>query len=83
MFVIDKAISDGNQSIAENSLQQHTTANTIGSIPRCEDDLYANVPCWDVIYTPNTSTVVDTIVRGIQANNPGRIIPNTKVCPLL
>ena len=81
VFVINKAISAGNQSIARNSLQPHTTANAINGIPPCEDDLYANVPCWDVIYTPNDSTVVDAIVQGIQANNPGRIIPSTKVSP--
>lgn len=83
VFVINKAISAGNQSIARNSLQSHTTANAIGAIPPCEDDLYANVPCWDVIYTPNDSTVVDAIVQGIQANNPGRIIPSAKVSSVL
>lgn len=79
VFVINKAISAGNQSIARNTLQPHTSADAISAIPPCEDDLYANVPCWDVIYTPNDSTVVDAIVQGIQTNNAGRIIPNTKV----
>ncbi|KAL0019978.1 hypothetical protein WJX79_005180 [Trebouxia sp. C0005] len=79
VYVIDKAISSGNQSIAENSLQPHTAANAISAVAPCESDLYSVPPCWDFFYSPNNSGVAEAIVAGIQANNPGRVIPNSKV----
>lgn len=65
---------------AENSLQEHTVANNIGAVRPCEDDLYIRPPCWDILYTPNNDAVAQAILQGIQANNPGRVIPNSKVC---
>lgn len=64
---------------AENSLQEHTAAAAVGAVPPCEDDLYIIPPCWDVLYTPNNNPVAQAIVQGIQANNPSRLIPDSKV----
>lgn len=68
---------------AENSLQPHTAANAISAVAPCESDLYSVPPCWDFFYSPNNSAVAEAIVAGIQANNPGRVIPNSKVCLVL
>ena len=64
---------------AENSLQEHTTPSVVGAVSPCEDDLYVIPPCWDILYTPSNSTVAQGIIQAIQANNPGRTIPNSKV----
>ena len=46
----------------------------VGGIPACEDDLFINSPCYDFLYSPNTSVVARELVDNIRRNNPGREI---------
>lgn len=48
-------------------------------IPPCEDKFFIKLPCYDFIWSGNESQTVDTIVRAIRENNPGRPIPESKV----
>lgn len=76
----NEALRHQSLSAAENRLQEHTAATAVGAVRPCEEDLYIRRPCWDILYTPNNDTVAQAIIQGIQGNNPGRVIPNSKVC---
>lgn len=49
-------------------------------IPPCEDKFYVKSPCFDFVWSGNASDRVARIVDGIRNNNPGRPIPQSKVC---
>ena len=49
-------------------------------IPPCEDKYYAKMPCFDFVWSGSDSSRIQEIVRRIRANNPGRPIPEGKVC---
>ncbi|XP_058110820.1 ABC transporter A family member 2-like [Magnolia sinica] len=48
-------------------------------IPPCEDKFFVKVPCFDFVWSGNTSARIRSIVRSIMDNNPGRSIPSSKV----
>ncbi|XP_010256707.1 PREDICTED: ABC transporter A family member 2-like isoform X2 [Nelumbo nucifera] len=48
-------------------------------IPPCEDKFYVKLPCFDFVWSGNGSVKIQSIVRRIMANNPGRPIPSSKV----
>ncbi|KAK2663999.1 hypothetical protein Ddye_002573 [Dipteronia dyeriana] len=48
-------------------------------IPPCEDKFFIKSPCYDFVWSGNQSTRVQRIVDNIMQNNPGRVIPSTKV----
>ncbi|GER49992.1 ABC transporter A family member 2, partial [Striga asiatica] len=45
----------------------------------CEDKFYIRSPCFDFVWSGNSSARVREIVRRIRENNPGRPIPEEKV----
>ncbi|KAI8472921.1 MAG: hypothetical protein J3K34DRAFT_383970 [Monoraphidium minutum] len=46
----------------------------VGGIPDCGDDLYINGrPCMTLVFTPNTSAVVQDIIERVRINNRPRI----------
>eukprot|EP01018_Ginkgo_biloba_P024056 Gb_37633 [translate_table: standard] len=51
----------------------------VEGIPACEDGYYIKTPCYDFVWSGNTSSTITTIARNIMVNNPGRVIPSTKV----
>ncbi|KAL6541368.1 ATP-binding cassette sub- A member 2 [Orobanche hederae] len=48
-------------------------------IPPCDDKFYIKSPCFDFVWSGNTSARIIGIVRRIRENNPGRPIPAEKV----
>ncbi|XAR65461.1 hypothetical protein NMG60_11009599 [Bertholletia excelsa] len=48
-------------------------------IPPCEDKFYVKLPCFDFVWSGNSSTRIGSIVNRIMTNNPGRPIPSSKV----
>lgn len=51
----------------------------VGGITPCEDGFYIKSPCYDFLWSGNSSYVIASIVQNIMANNPGRVIPASKV----
>ncbi|GAV76931.1 ABC_tran domain-containing protein/ABC2_membrane_3 domain-containing protein [Cephalotus follicularis] len=49
------------------------------SIPPCEDKFFTKKPCFDFLWSGNSSARLQGIVNSIMANNPDRPIPPTKV----
>ncbi|ERN03831.1 hypothetical protein AMTRI_Chr05g73820 [Amborella trichopoda] len=52
---------------------------TAPAIPPCEDKFFTKTPCFDFLWSGNSSTRVRSIVQNIMANNPGRPISSEKV----
>ncbi|KAL6970758.1 ATP-binding cassette sub- A member 2 [Sarracenia purpurea var. burkii] len=48
-------------------------------IPPCEDKFFITRPCFDLAWSGNGSATIASIVARIMENNPGRIIPPSKV----
>ncbi|KAK0586759.1 hypothetical protein LWI29_011786 [Acer saccharum] len=48
-------------------------------IPPCEDKFFIKFPCYDFVWSGNQSTKVQRIIDSILKNNPGRVIPSSKV----
>ena len=53
------------------------------SIPPCEIKFHIRRPCFDFVWSGNSSRTANLIVSRIMANNPGRPIPPSKVTILL
>ncbi|XP_074316992.1 ABC transporter A family member 2-like [Silene latifolia] len=51
----------------------------VQSIPPCETKFYVRQPCFDFVWSGNSSVKAIHIVSRIMANNPGRPIPSHKV----
>ncbi|KAH7282435.1 hypothetical protein KP509_35G030600 [Ceratopteris richardii] len=45
----------------------------------CESGFFIKSPCYDFIWTTNSSSVIASIVGRIMQTNPGRVIPDSKV----
>lgn len=79
MFLIDKAKQAQD---ARSSIYQTVTNPPLQpspSIPPCEVKYYVKLPCYDFIWSGDQNPVFRKIVRRIMKNNPGRVIPNSKV----
>ncbi|KAM7269348.1 hypothetical protein ACFE04_024845 [Oxalis oulophora] len=48
-------------------------------IPPCEDKFFIKKPCFDFVWSGNSSAKLHNVVKAIMANNPGRPIPDSKV----
>jgi len=79
LWLLDLAFRTDNQNISAFTTQENPEVFPVGGVPACEDDLYISQPCWDFLYSPNTSEVANTIVRNMMARNPGRPISPERV----
>ncbi|XP_057526863.1 ABC transporter A family member 2-like [Amaranthus tricolor] len=79
MFCIQKAIEAQfqNTTYFENVLDPNPIVSP--SIPPCEDKFFIKLPCFDFLYSGNSSSNVNLIVSRILANNPNRPIPSSKI----
>lgn len=76
------------QEAMEKSFASSTALKTVTDpsalvsppIPPCEDKFFVNLPCYDFVWSGNDSPRARDIVNAIRANNPGRPIPEDKVC---
>lgn len=52
----------------------------VAGIPQCNKDVFMRQDgCWDFIYSPNTSTIAQSIANNMRLNNPGRVISESAV----
>lgn len=52
----------------------------VAGIPQCNKDIFMRQDgCWDFIYSPNTSTIAQSIANNMRLNNPGRVISESAV----
>lgn len=79
MFCIQRAIESqfSETTYYENVLDPKPLV--LPPIPPCEDKFFIEVPCYDFLYSGNSSSIVNRIVARIMGNNPGRPIPRSKV----
>ncbi|XVF51954.1 hypothetical protein PTKIN_Ptkin04bG0225500 [Pterospermum kingtungense] len=73
IFCIEKA------SDAQNANSTGSKPLVAPAIPPCEDKFSVKLPCFDFVWSGNSSQTLDRIVRAIRENNPGRPIPENKV----
>ncbi|KAJ8771859.1 hypothetical protein K2173_027036 [Erythroxylum novogranatense] len=79
LFCIDKATSSRNSQTTAFESVTDPLALVSPPIPPCEDKYYMRTPCFDFLWSGNSSSRLNTIVRSIMTNNPGRPIPASKV----
>ncbi|GFP99357.1 ABC transporter a family member 2 [Phtheirospermum japonicum] len=79
IFLIQKAIESSYSS--SSSFERVTDPQPLVAppIPPCEDKFYTRLPCFDFVWSGNSSARITEIVRRIRENNPGRPIPAEKV----
>ncbi|MEW5309052.1 MAG: hypothetical protein WDW38_000964 [Sanguina aurantia] len=70
-LLIDRALSSQNATDSSNVDVRTPTDNTINSIPSCHSDLYiAGKSCVELLYSPNTSPIAQTIMGNVVSRNP-------------
>ncbi|KAK9040034.1 hypothetical protein V6N11_015214 [Hibiscus sabdariffa] len=79
IFGIERATeAQDNDSTTYKNIRD-PTPSVAPAIPPCEEKYFVKLPCYDFVWSGNESRTVDSIVRAIRENNPGRSIPETKV----
>ncbi|KAF3322075.1 ABC transporter A family member 2-like protein [Carex littledalei] len=80
IFCIDKAVRHRFSSTAYKNVRDPEALSSIAlAIPPCEDKFYVKTPCYDFLWSGNSSSRLSSIVNAIMANNPQRPIPSSKV----
>lgn len=79
LWLLDLAFRTDNQNLPAYLDNQSPEIIQAGGIPSCADDIYINPPCWDFLYSPNTSSVARELVDSIRLNNPGRQIDENSI----
>ena len=79
LWLLDLAFRSDNQNIPTFETNTNPRVFPVGGVPSCADDIFINDPCWDFLYSPNTSAVANEIVQNMMANNPGRPISADQV----
>ncbi|KAL5975474.1 ATP-binding cassette sub- A member 2 [Asimina triloba] len=79
IFCIDRAIKTRFSSTSSYRNVFDPQPLVSPPIPPCEDKFFVRLPCFDFVWSGNASATVQTIVRRIMANNPGRPIPDGKI----
>jgi len=80
LWLLNIAVTSDNDQISVFVDNPTPETSSYNSIPACATDSFIrNDPCWDFIYSPNTSAVAQSIAEGMRLNNPGRVIDPTAV----
>uniref|UniRef100_A0A0D6R137 ABC transporter domain-containing protein n=1 Tax=Araucaria cunninghamii TaxID=56994 RepID=A0A0D6R137_ARACU len=79
IFCVDEAINARYTSTTTYRNLYDPKAEVVRGIPACEDGVGINPPCYDFLWSGNSSRALVAIVKNIMANNPGRPIPSAKV----
>ena len=79
LWLLDIAFRTDNQNISAFTENTNPTVYPAGGVPSCADDMFINSPCWDFLYSPNTSAVAREIVDNMRKNNPSRPISEDSV----
>lgn len=79
IYAIQQAIEASFDSSTTFQDVFHPEAVTWYPIPPCEDKFFVKLPCYDFVWSGNDNERVRSIVSRIMLNNPGRLIPTSKV----
>lgn len=79
LWLLNLAFRADNVALDYFSNYPDPSVTPMPAIPACDTDMYIRQPCLDFIYSPNTSSVAQSVVDAIRANNPGRPIPSDAV----
>jgi hypothetical protein len=80
IFAISKAIEASNRGTTNFKDLLNPSPEGITSIPACESGYYIKSPCYDFLWSGNTSSRITQLVENIAKRNPGRSIDlKTKV----
>ncbi|XP_072998676.1 ABC transporter A family member 2-like [Typha latifolia] len=79
IFCIDRAVRSRFSATTAYHNVYDPEAVVSPPIPPCEDKYFVKTPCFDFVWSGNSSARIATIVKAIMANNPGRSIPPEKV----
>jgi ABC-type multidrug transport system ATPase subunit len=79
LWLLDIAFRTDNQNLPAYLDNKSPAVVGAGGIPSCSEDLFIKSPCWDFLYSPNTSSVARDLVDGIRLNNPGGVIAEENV----
>ncbi|MCD7455438.1 ATP-binding cassette sub- A member 2 [Datura stramonium] len=79
LFVIQKAIEARYSSSSSYKNVRDPEPLVSPPIPPCEDKNFIRLPCYDFVWSGSQSPKIGQIVSRIMANNPGRLIPSSKV----
>ncbi len=79
LWLLDIAFRTDNQNLPAYLDNPSPEVIEASGIPSCADDFYINPPCWDFLYSPNTSTVARELVDSMRINNPGRPIDEESI----
>jgi ABC-type multidrug transport system ATPase subunit len=75
LWLLNIAVTSDNTEISAFVNTPNPEITSYNSIPSCMTDSFVrNDPCWDFIYSPNTSVIAQSIANGMRLNNPGRVI---------
>ena len=79
LWLLDIAFRTDNQNLPAYLDNPSPAVDPAGPVPACADDLFINLPCYDFLYSPNTSAVARELVDNIRRNNYGREIAEEAV----
>ncbi len=79
LWMLDIAFRTDNQNLSAYLDNPSPAVDLPGPIPACGEDVFINDPCYDFLFSPNTSEVAREIVENIRLKNPGRAIPEGSV----
>ncbi|MCO5612676.1 hypothetical protein L7F22_066945 [Adiantum nelumboides] len=79
IFGVDRSINSRRRTTTSFKDLPDPPAIPITAIPPCESGFFIKSPCYDFIWSPNSSSTAAAIVDRIMQTNPGRTIPASKV----
>ncbi|XP_050225584.1 ABC transporter A family member 2 [Mercurialis annua] len=79
LFCIDKATVASNNDTTAYQTILNPEALVSPAIPSCDEKFYIKKPCFDFVWSGNDSARLTRIISSVMSNNPGRVIPSTKV----
>ncbi|KAJ7195011.1 hypothetical protein O6H91_Y513100 [Diphasiastrum complanatum] len=79
IFAVDQAIKARQRTDTTYKNTFNPQPTIVPSIPTCETGYYIKSPCYDFLWSGNSSARISSIVTNIMNRNPGRPIPSAKV----
>ena len=80
LWLLDIAVRSDTQAFDAFTNNPNPAVTAVPAIPACSNDVFMQPgQCWDFIYSPNTSTIAQSIANNMRLNNPGRVISEDAV----
>lgn len=79
LWLLDIAVRSDNAAVSSFDNNPNPSVDPVDPIPSCSKDVFLKEPCYDFIFSPNTSEIARSIADSMRLNNPGREIPEENV----